>query len=189
MGPSAFSWHCAASGKTEASRSAERVRWICGAMRLPLEKRRSCRLRPAAGLFRCVVDAGWITQPVSGGAVVYGAGYKWPLLKGALRVEARQSNGSYAAVTREWLELGFARGLAVPKVDTETTSANSVHPNAILLFQLQADRNADGDLTDAGESTTTWGSAARLWTRPSIDGTRECHSSQFILRVGVSFFC
>ena len=121
-----------------------------------------------------LVDAGWITQPASGGAVVHGSGYRWPLLKGALRVEARQSDGSYLAVTREWLELGFARGLAVPKVDTETTSANSVHPNAILIFQLQADRNGDGDLADAGESTTTWGSAGRFnWFPTNMYDSRE----------------
>ena len=80
-----------------------------------------------------LIDAGWITQPAAGGATVYGAGYKWPLLKGALRVEARQSGGNYVAVTREWLELGFARGLAVPKVDTETTTVqqcpSQCHPD------------------------------------------------------------
>jgi len=121
-----------------------------------------------------VIDTEWISQPASGGAVVYGAGYKWPLLKGALRVEARQTDGSYVAVTREWLELGFARGLVVPKVDTETTTANSVHPNAILIFQLQADRNGDGDITDTGESSATWGSTARFnWFPTNIYDSRE----------------
>ena len=48
MSPSMFSKHAAACGKTLAIRSSERVRWICGAMRLPLEKRSNCRLRFAA---------------------------------------------------------------------------------------------------------------------------------------------
>jgi len=121
-----------------------------------------------------VIDGAWITQPAGGGAVAYGAGFRWPLLKGALRVEARRSDGSYVAVTREWLELGFARGLAVPKVDSESTNANSVHPNAILILQLLADRNADGDITDAGESATIWGSAARFnWFPTNLYDSRE----------------
>ena len=48
MSPSMVSKQAAACGKTLARRSSERVRWICGAMRLPLEKRSSCRLRLAA---------------------------------------------------------------------------------------------------------------------------------------------
>ena len=48
MSPSMFSKHAAACGKTLASRSSERVRCTCGAMRLPFEFRKSCRLRPAA---------------------------------------------------------------------------------------------------------------------------------------------
>ncbi len=48
MSPSIFSKHAAACGKTLAMRSSERVRCTCGAMRLPLEKRSSCRLRFAA---------------------------------------------------------------------------------------------------------------------------------------------
>ena len=65
-------------------------------------------------------------------------------------MEARQSNGTYTAVTREWLELGFARGLAVP--DSEAGTANSVHPNAILVFQVLADRDGDGSLTASATS-------------------------------------
>ena len=48
MSPTMVSKQAAAWGKTVAMRSSERVRWICGAMRLPLDKRRSCRLRSAA---------------------------------------------------------------------------------------------------------------------------------------------
>jgi hypothetical protein len=64
----------------------------------------------------------------------------WNLLDGYLRVEIRQADGSYVGVTKEWLELGFARGATPPKAG----SPNTVNPNAILLLQMQADRNADG---------------------------------------------
>ena len=64
----------------------------------------------------------------------------WNLLDGYLRVEIRQSSGSFIGVTKEWLELGFARGVNPPS----TGLPNSVHPNAILLLQMQADRNGDG---------------------------------------------
>jgi hypothetical protein len=63
----------------------------------------------------------------------------WNLLDGYLRVEIRQSSGSFVGVTKEWLELGFARGVNPPS----TGLPNAVHPNAILLLQMQADRNGD----------------------------------------------
>lgn len=125
-------------------------------------------------LVNLAIDTDWILQPASGGAVAHGIGYRWPLLKGALRVEARRSDGTYVAVTREWLELGFARGLAVPKVDTENNNPNSVHPNAILIFQLQRDVNGDGDLADTalGETTTTW-NARFNWLPTNMYDSRE----------------
>jgi hypothetical protein len=64
----------------------------------------------------------------------------WNLLDGYLRVEARQADGTYVGVTTEWLNLGFARGATPPKAG----SPNTVHPNAILVLQMLADRNADG---------------------------------------------
>jgi hypothetical protein len=79
----------------------------------------------------------------------------WDLLDGYLRVEIRRADGSYAAVTREWLELGFARGLTPPAAGLP----NAVHPNAILILQMQADRNANGNI-DAGELVTDTGTAS-----------------------------
>lgn len=64
----------------------------------------------------------------------------WNLLDGYLRVEIRRNDDSFLAVTKEWLELGFARGLNPPT----SASPNSVHPNAILILQKQADRNGNG---------------------------------------------
>lgn len=98
-------------------------------------------------------DSNWVL-PV--GAT---AGSAWPLVDGYLRVEIRLANGSYLGVTREWLQLGFARDLAFPS----SNHANAVHPNAILLLQQQADFNNDGIISNGsnGESTTVIGSGVR----------------------------
>ena len=86
----------------------------------------------------------------------------WNLLDGYLRVEARQANGAFAPVTQEWLQLGFARGVNPPT----SAAPNTVHPNAILLLQMQADRNGDGNtngelLTDPGTNSVITGPATR----------------------------
>ncbi len=70
----------------------------------------------------------------------------WNLVDGYLRVEYKGSDGSWSPVTREWLELGFARGLQPPTA----TSPNPVNPNAILLLQKPADRDANGSLDSTG---------------------------------------
>jgi hypothetical protein len=87
----------------------------------------------------------------------------WNLLDGYLRVEIRQNDGSYAAVTREWLELGFARGATPPTAG----APNTVNPNAILLLQMQADRDGNGTATaaelvkDPGTNSVVTGAATR----------------------------
>jgi hypothetical protein len=124
------------------------------------------------------IDTDWVprTSPAGSGCT------SWPLIDGYLRVEARQSNGSFVAITREWLELGFARGLAAP--NSETGFANSVHANAILILQQLADRNGNGTLTDAvsssggtvyaAESSTVTGAGARNnWYPINLYDTRE----------------
>lgn len=124
------------------------------------------------------VDTDWIPRntPAATGCT------SWPLIDGYLRVEARQSNGTYTAVTREWLELGFARGVAMP--DSEAGVANSVHPNAVLILQLLADRNGDGDLADpaysfagtvwvAESSTVTGAGAVNNWYPINMYDPRE----------------
>lgn len=90
-----------------------------------------------------------------------GGSNNWNLLDGYLRVEYRVSDGSYAPVTQEWLQLGFARGLNPPTA----ASPNAIHPNAILLFQELADRNQNGSI-DIGElvidsTTSTYYSGAQ----------------------------
>jgi hypothetical protein len=87
----------------------------------------------------------------------------WNLLDGYLRVEIRQNNGAFLPVTQEWLQLGFARGVNPPN----TGAPNTVHPNAILLLQMQADRNGDGVasnvelLQDGGTNSVITGPATR----------------------------
>jgi len=100
----------------------------------------------------------------------------WNLLDGYLRVEARQANGKFVPVTQEWLQLGFARGVNPPT----TAAPNTVHPNAILLLQMQADRNGDGNasaaelLTDPGTNSNITGPATRNnWYPINMYETRE----------------
>jgi hypothetical protein len=96
---------------------------------------------------------------------------EWPLLGGTLRVEIRRSDGSYAPVTKEWLELGFARGLDPP--NSEIPRSNSVHPNAILIFQHQADNNGNGTL-NGSEGTPTDGPGSEYkWFPINLYDTRE----------------
>jgi hypothetical protein len=90
----------------------------------------------------------------------------WNLLDGYLRVEVLQNNGTWLGVTQEWLGLGFARGPIPPTSPGPATNAgsNQVNPNAILLFQMPADRNGNGGAPDAtGVATvcTLSGSPAR----------------------------
>jgi hypothetical protein len=77
----------------------------------------------------------------------------WNLIDGYLRVEYKDVNGNWNPVTMEWLRLGFARGLTpptVPGTNPAAPGANPVHPNAILLFQVPADRDSSGTLNSVG---------------------------------------
>jgi len=63
-----------------------------------------------------------------------------PLINGFIRVEIHKADGTYAAVTKEWLQLGIGRGL-IPQGAAYT---NNVNPDAILVFQLPRDNNGNG---------------------------------------------
>jgi hypothetical protein len=84
----------------------------------------------------------------------------WNLLDGYLRVEYRTPGGAYVPVTAEWLALGFARGPA-PPIGAGT---NPINPNAILIFQEPADRNASGGFPDAVGAPPTCTKSGGVWT-------------------------
>jgi len=69
-------------------------------------------------------------------------------------VEAKwNSDEKWHGVTKEWLGLGFARGLSVPNAAAGVT--NAVHPNAILILQEMADRNGDGKIGNGTPACNT----------------------------------
>jgi hypothetical protein len=74
----------------------------------------------------------------------------WNLIDGWLRVEYKDSSGTWHPVTMEWLQLGFARGVTPPI----TPGSNPYHPNAILLLQVPADRDGNGTLNYTGTAPT-----------------------------------
>jgi len=92
-------------------------------------------------------------------APIIAGGPKWNLLDGYIRVEYQdKTSGAYVGVTKEWLELGFARDLTPPTAPPPGAGSNPVHQNAILILQEPADRNANGGLeagSPAGTSTST----------------------------------
>ncbi len=98
-------------------------------------------------------------------ATSYAPGVEWPLVNGWLLVEVlNQATGLWVGVTQEWLQLGFARGVQVPTAPGSAaaqatnqlgaTGSNFLtdHKNAILYFQMTADRNGDGTITNAADA-------------------------------------
>lgn len=87
-----------------------------------------------------------------------GADTQWNLIDGYLRVEFLPTSGAcpgpgaqvngYCAITREWLQLGFARGTSPPSVPYGgvplVAFSNTVDPYAILILQEPAKRNTTG---------------------------------------------
>ena len=93
---------------------------------------------------------------------------EWPLLNGWLLVEVLNANtGLWTGVTKEWLQLGFARGVQVPMAPGSAaaqasntlgaTGSNFLtdHKNAILYFQMTADRGGNGTISAADAVTFT----------------------------------
>jgi Tfp pilus assembly protein PilX len=94
-------------------------------------------------------------------------GLEWPLINGWLLVEAKwASDEKWHGVTKEWLQLGFARGLQVPTqpgtpytapasntIGTPASNYLQDHANAILYFQQTADRNGNNTITGPGAGT------------------------------------
>ncbi len=119
-------------------------------------------------------DANFVKPPKLNGVTTPTAATEWPLVDGWLRVEVQNLGSSvWRPVTKEWLGLGFARGLAVPTTPGSNTVTD--HRNAILYFQMQADRNGDGSLTTAGDvSITTSGTNSQYnWFPINMYDARE----------------
>ncbi|MFY9742884.1 MAG: hypothetical protein WA252_08495 [Candidatus Sulfotelmatobacter sp.] len=118
-------------------------------------------------------DTNFVLPPwVPGGttATHYATQAEWPLINGWLLVEVQNSTtGLWVGVTKEWLGLGFARGVQVPTGpgagplaqaaqsinELGATGSNYLtdHRNAILYFQMTADRNFDGTVTNVASPT------------------------------------
>jgi hypothetical protein len=95
----------------------------------------------------------------------------WSLIGGWLLVEVQHTDGKWYGSTQEWLKLGFARGLFPP---ASTTTPVAVHPNAILMFQMLADRDGTGTISGTSESSTVGGTDAQFnWFPINLYDTRE----------------
>jgi len=96
-------------------------------------------------------------------ALATAANTEWPLVDGWLLVEVKwASDGLWHGVTKEWLGLGFARGLATPLAPRTNAFVynngagnvtNLDQKDAILYFQVQADRNGDGIISSGAGNT------------------------------------
>ena len=108
-------------------------------------------------------DANFVVPP--------GGANPWPLIGGWLLVEVQHSDGKWYGVTQEWLKLGFARGLYPP---ASSVTPVAVHPNAILMLQMLADRDGSGTISGATESSTVGGTDAQFnWFPINFYDTRE----------------
>jgi Tfp pilus assembly protein PilX len=122
-----------------------------------------------AGTRACSKDTNFVQPPTFHGAAfpAYtsfpGSISEWPLIDGWLLVEVKwTTDGKWHGVTKEWLGLGFARGLEVPTIPGTNASTGAKctspavnalgvngcnwladHTNAILYFQVTADRTGN----------------------------------------------
>jgi hypothetical protein len=89
----------------------------------------------------------------------------WSILGGSVRVEFRKADGTYQNVTREWLDLGFSRGLQTP--DSERGRPNTENPNAIMILQQRR------DLPGSRGTPLATGAAKYWWMPLNFYDTRE----------------
>ena len=92
----------------------------------------------------------------------------WSILGGWVRVEFRKTDGTYQNVTKEWLDLGFSRGLQTP--DSEHGRANTENPNAIMILQQR--REDPGPPLTRGNLLTS-GPLQYRWEPLNFYDTRE----------------
>jgi hypothetical protein len=90
----------------------------------------------------------------------------WSILGGWVRVEIRKADSTYQNVTKEWLDLGFSRGLQTP--DSEHGRANTENANAIMILQ----QHRENSFTTRGTPLTT-GTTKYWWEPLNFYDTRE----------------
>lgn len=136
-------------------------------------------------------DTDWVRplDPVTHAAT---AANQWPLVGGWLRVEVQNLNSTvWRPVTREWLQFGFARGLLPPATSVTPVA---VHPNAILMFQMLADRDGNGAIpgspANAQENSTVGGPNAKWnWFPINMYDTREGELRDWVPAPGGTSTC
>jgi hypothetical protein len=134
-------------------------------------------------------DTDWVRplDPVTHAAT---ANKQWPLIGGWLRVEVQDLNSAvWRPVTREWLQFGFARGILPPATSVTPVA---VHPNAILMFQMLADRDGNGAVpgANAQESSTVGGVNAKWnWFPINLYDTREGELRDWVPAPGGAATC
>lgn len=138
--------------------------------------------------FGGVYEPTWVGPPVGPvipGACVPAAGAnQWPLVDGWLRVEYKNPAGQWIGITRTWLQLGFARGPAVPT----GPGANTVHPSAILVFQKFAgDRNLSATITAADGPQNYTGALSQFsWNPINFYDPREGFPRDSVVGTGLA---
>jgi hypothetical protein len=91
----------------------------------------------------------------------------WSILGGWIRVEMRKADSTYQNVTKEWLDLGFSRGLQTP--DSEHgPRPNSENPTAILILQQRREGPSP-----RGAATMTTGPSQYWWMPLNFYDARE----------------
>ncbi|HWS16835.1 MAG TPA: pilus assembly PilX N-terminal domain-containing protein [Candidatus Elarobacter sp.] len=125
---------------------------------LSLDVPNTCFASGCVGAANDTVDNHWKRPAGSTG--------DWSIIGGWLRVEMRKADGTYQNVTKEWLDLGFSRGLQTP--DSEHLRPNTENPNAILILQQRRE-----DPTKARGTLLTTGLAQYKWMPLNFYDTRE----------------
>ena len=116
---------------------------------LSLDTPNTCFAAGCIGAANDTVDTHW-KRPA-------GTSGDWSILGGWVRVEMRKADGTYQNVTKEWLDLGFSRGLQTP--DSEHgPRPNTENPNAIMILQQRREdpSSSRGTLLTSGSSKYWW---------------------------------